>query len=134
MAIFLAGALMAGSVADEIMAAEQAWARAAIAADAAALDRLLAADLRYSHTDGKFDTKADFLRLLREGSMKYEQAEVEEIRVRPFGSAAVSEMVMKLKVIRGGRAAEFRARVLRVWAKVDGRWQLAAHQSARLAP
>ncbi len=126
---------MAGSVEDEIKVVEQAWARATIAADAAALQRILADDLRYSHTDGKFDSKADFIRLLREGSMKYEQAEMEEIRVRPLGSAAaVSELVMKLKVNRGGRTAEFRARVLRVWAKMDGRWQLAAHQSARLAP
>lgn len=125
---------MAGSVEDEIKAAEQAWARATIAADAAALERILADDLRYSHTDGKFDAKADFIRLLRDGSMKYEQAEVEDIRVRSLGSAAVSELVMKLKVNRNGRTAEFRARVLRVWAKKDGRWQLAAHQSARLAP
>ena len=60
----------------------------------------------------------------------------DEIKVaeQAWARAAVSELVMKLKVNRGGRTAEFRARVLRVWAKMDGRWQLAAHQSARLAP
>lgn len=41
-----------------VLAADQARSAALLAADAKALDRLLAEDLRYTHSNGKVETKA----------------------------------------------------------------------------
>ena len=116
----------------EVREAEDAWAQAAIAGNAAALKRLLADDIVYTHASGKADTKAQFIESITSGRLTYRSAEVEEFAVKVYGNVAVTQSVRRMSTGSGGQFTSFRARFQRVWIKRDGKWQLTAHQATRL--
>jgi ketosteroid isomerase-like protein len=115
-----------------VLAAEDQRFTAMCHADTAALGRLLAADLTYTHTDGEQNTKDDFLRLLTSGALRYDSIAPEGRQVRVFESTAIVTGRSAMQVESGGHAASFRIRYLAVYRFADGRWELVAWQSTRL--
>ena len=52
---------------DEILAAEKGWAKAVIARDFAALEKIYHDGLIYAHSTGTIETKAEYMAKLRSG-------------------------------------------------------------------
>lgn len=102
---------------------------AMIAADAAALDELLADDLRYTHSNTVVDTKASLMDLLTSGKLSYRAARPVIDDIFRYGDAAVVTGSMELDVSVGGADRTVRGRFTNVWVNKDGRWQFAAWQS-----
>jgi ketosteroid isomerase-like protein len=126
-------ALAAGSAADAVKAAEKAWAVATVAGDEAALDKLLADDLTYTHSTGDTDTKRVFIGNLK-SALRYHKIEHESMDVRVYGQTAVLTATAQLVTNRsGGQQAPAHLRFLHVWVAQQGKWRLVAHQSLRLA-
>ncbi len=113
--------------------AERAFADAIVKADTAALEKLLATDLVYTHSGGNRDTRAVYLDNLRAGKLKYEKMEYQKIEVFPV-KADVAFLTARadVRVISGGKPVDMKLSLLHVFVKRQGRWQLLAHQSARL--
>jgi uncharacterized protein (TIGR02246 family) len=120
---------------DDVKNTEKAWASAVVKKDYAALDRVLADDLTYTHSDGRLDGKKDFVEALRSGKQTYDAAEHQSIDVRMLGKdVAVVRGRLRMTAAAGGQAATpANFSILRVYQFKNGRWQLLAHQSARLA-
>jgi uncharacterized protein (TIGR02246 family) len=134
--LLLVPALLLGAGAeDAVKQAERDWASAVVKKDFAVLERVLSDDLAYTHSDGRLDTKPAFIEALRSGKQAYNAAEHESIDVRLIGKdVALVRTRLKMTAASGGQTAmPANYSTLRVYQLKNGRWQLVAHQSARLA-
>ena len=108
-----------------------AWRKAAIKQDRPALERLLANDLVYAHSNGKLESKEVYIAAVTKGPSHYESFTESDTKVRVYGTAAVLEGIVEVKP--PSRPA-YRVRTLEVYVNNGGQWQMTAHQSARLNP
>lgn len=118
--------------ADAIKAADKAWADATVKNDRAALGKLLADDLTYTHSNGDTDTKQAFIENLSNGKRKYTKLQHEGMEVRVYGNTAVLSATAQIETLQGGKAGPAHLRFIHVWVQKGGQWQLVAHQSLRL--
>ena len=100
----------------------------------AALNRILSDDLIYTHASGLQQTKAEVIGVLGSGDMKYESITPDKVRVRIFKETAVITGRASIKIKAGGEEQSFKICYLDVYVKQDGRWQMVAWQSSRVAP
>lgn len=131
--VFAAG-LTAADRASDVKAAEKAWAVATVAGDSGKLGELLADDLTYTHSTGETDSKSVYIGNLKSGARKYLKVDHEGMEVRLYGNTAVLMTTAHVETtMNGGAPAPVHLRFLHVWVFNKGKWQLAAHQSLRLA-
>jgi ketosteroid isomerase-like protein len=119
-------------IAQQVRAVERQRVQALTTNDLAALERLLADDLTYTHSTGAVDSKTTFLASLRSGDAKYETMEHDDLRVRTYGETAVLTGRTRVKVKSRGEDLSLQLRFTLVYAKRAGRWQMVAWQSTRL--
>jgi hypothetical protein len=116
--------------AELVQEAATGWTQGAVKQDAAALQRFLADDLQYAHAGGQRQTKEQYIGAVTKGPARYESFMFSDVNVRFYGKAAVLTGFVDVKMI--GRDS-FRVRTLQVYVENNGQWQMAAHQSTRLA-
>ncbi len=124
---------MEGKPQEEIRQLETRRLRAMVEVDTAALDKILADDLTYTHSSGQVDTKAQFIASLKSGQLRYESVTTDEVKVRVDGDAAVVTGRGMMKVKAGDRELNMPIRFTDVYVKRRGRWQMVAWQSTRIA-
>ena len=125
------------SDADAVKAAELERFQAQEKNDFAALERLLADDLVYTHSSGNVDSKASYIDSLRTGKARYLKIAPDDIKVRVVGDLALihGRGVFTLETNVNGQKGEnpLKLSFLDVWQKRGGKWQMIAWQSTRLA-
>ncbi len=126
----LAASLFAADPAQAVREATSGWRQAIIRQDEAALQRVLADDLSYSHASGKTQNKAEYIAAVTKGPGNYESFSESDTKIRIYGKTGVLTGYVDVKTV--GRPS-YRVRTLEVYVENDGRWQLAAKQSARVA-
>src|SRR6202140_2816264 len=91
LAIGLLGVVPAFAAADEDAVAKsvEAFRAAQFAADPKALDALCAAELSYSHSDGRVEDKATFIANATNGKSKFLSLEYQDPTIRVVGPAAI---------------------------------------------
>src|SRR6267142_5584010 len=121
------------TAAASVLGADDQRFAAMMRADTAALRTRLADDLAYTHTTGARQNKAEFLRTLASGQLRYRSIAPTERMVR-FLSAegAVVAGRSNMRVESGGEILAFAIRYLAVYRRFAGEWQLVAWQSTRL--
>ena len=106
--------------------------QAQIGANAAALDRIYAADFIGIGPSGTVRTKPKVLSDFTSGSLKFQSITTEDVLVRVYGNTAVdtgrSTMIGQDK----GKAVPRDNRFTRVWIKEAGRWRLVANHYSPL--
>lgn len=105
---------------------------AMVAQDVATLEPMLAEDLRYVHSTGQLENKAQFIETIRSGRLRYLAIEVEELDARLYEDVAVVSGLLKAEGQAGGQPVTLKLRYTDVYVSRDGRWQLVAWQSSRL--
>ena len=95
---------------------------AMLKADVAALDTLLAADLTYTHGDGRVIGKAAFISDFKTGAFKYTTIEPNDVMVRVFGDVAVVTCIGHFAGPQFTGDLQF----MRVWQRRDGHWRVIA--------
>jgi uncharacterized protein (TIGR02246 family) len=135
MLLFFAGlAVAVDKTSEAVKAAEKAWASATVAGDEAALKKLLADDLTYTHSTGQTDSKEVFIDNLKTGTRKYLKLDHDSMDVRMYGNAAVLTATAQVETSqKDGKTNPAHLRFLHVWVLQNGQWRLAAHQSQRMA-
>jgi hypothetical protein len=101
--------------------------------DVAALNRILADDLIYTHSSARLDTKKSLIGAMESGSTVYTGVEPSEVVAQDLGDAVVLTGVAAISVISGGNPNSFRVRFTDVYANKGGQWQMVTWQSTRLA-
>jgi hypothetical protein len=130
---FFAQEVLAGDTGREqaVRAAELARFQANIDADASTLNRLLADDLDYVHSNGDIDTKASFIESLTSGWRDYLSIEPTIEKVRLFGNFAIVRGTARVKVTTRGVPADINLGYTDTWIWKDHRWQMTAWHSSR---
>jgi len=118
----------------EIRDLERQRFRAMETVDVAALDRILSDDLIYTHANGLQHTKAELIGVIGSGDFKYESITPGDIRVRIYNETAVVTGHASMKIKSGAGEQIFKLCYLDVYVKQEGRWQMVAWQSSRVAP
>ena len=126
--IVTAGAF-AADPADGVREASAGWRDAAIKQDKIGLDRWLADDLVYAHSSGLTQNKAEYIAAVTKGPSHYESFQESETKITIYGTAAV---LTGLEDVKPHKGESYRVRTLEVYVNNSGRWQMAAHQSARV--
>jgi hypothetical protein len=130
--LVLTASLFAAEPADAVREASAGWRRAVIQQDGAALQRMLADDLTYSHANGKTNqNKAEYIAAVTKGPGHYESFDESDTKIRVYGKTAVLTGYVTVKTVN---APAYRVRTLEVYVENNGRWQMTAHQSARVSP
>jgi ketosteroid isomerase-like protein len=105
---------------------------AMVAQDVAALEPMLAEDLRYIHSNGQLESKPQFLETIRSGRLRYREVAIQELDVRSYKDVAVITGLLAVDAQAGDQPVTLKLRFTDVYVSRDGRWQLVAWQSARL--
>src|ERR1039457_7648278 len=123
-----AASLSAADPKADVLAAMESWKRSVLTKDAAALDRLLHADLTYSHSDGKTQTKADILK----APGNTQSITFGESTVRIYGDTALVKGPIEIVSLSNGAPTATHLSVLQVWLKGPNGWQMVARHSTKL--
>ena len=124
----------AGAKAEQqVLQAEKDRFAAMIKADKDALNKLLADDLTYTHTNTLFETKAQFIASVTSGKIDYVSVEPSETdwKVRLEGNIALVNGVAAVNVVDSGKDLKFKIRYTTVHRNSAGQWQLLAWQATR---
>lgn len=113
--------------------AERQRFAAQVSKDYAALDKLLADDLVYTHSSGNTDGKASYIQSIRDGKSKYDAIDSSEMKVRVYGNTAIINGVCLIKAMNNGETINTRLRYTDVYVKKGSQWQLVTWQSVKLA-
>lgn len=128
----LASVLQAEPAVISALRADKARIAAMMAGDAAALAGLLSDQLRFVHSDGRVESKADYVKNLLAGDTQYADAktsQVETMQVDPEVVVVLGVQDMRKRL--GPDWSEVKLRYLAVWRNESGTWRMIAWQSAR---
>lgn len=139
-ALYFIVALLFGSAnsarandADTLKTIDTSWNDLRLKADAAGLDKLLADDWLLTHSDGRVQDKKDYLQELSSRSRSNQAIENEDVSIRHYGGTAVVTGTSVQAGTSNGLPWSGRFRYTRVWILREGRWQMVASHSSRIA-
>jgi hypothetical protein len=112
-----------------VLAAEQKWVDAVIHGDGAALEKLMAADIQYTHSSAMTQTRAEFIKAATSGSTKYTAIDFSDVVVRQYGKTAIITHKAVFKTVQNGESHLY---VGEVWAEQNGAWQMVSRQATKL--
>lgn len=121
-------------VIEVIQALERERFRAMVDGDAAQLDRLLSEQVGYIHTNGKRETKQQFIASITTGRRRYRQIEIQSQDIVPVGRETcivTGRALIEMGV--GSGALLFPVAYTAVQAQEQGQWRLVAWQATRCA-
>ena len=137
LAIGLLGVLPAfAASADEEAVAKnvEAFRAAQVAADAKGLEALCAAELSYSHSDGRVEDKATFIANATNGKSKFLSLAYQDPKIRVVGTAAIVRFhwVGESEAIADGKKSATNLHILMNWQKQGADWKLLSRASTKL--
>ena len=100
--------------------------------DKAKLDQVTASQISYGHSDGRVETKEQFITAVMNRKQKVKSLAFPELKVAVVGNAAIARHIYLAESELEGKATTTRIGALQVWQKQDGGWKLLARQGFRL--
>lgn len=108
--------------------------RAMVDGDGELLDALLAENASYVHTNGKRETKRQFIDAITAGRRRYRQIEIQSQELMPAGRdtwIVYGRALLEMESKNG--ALLFPIAYTAIQIQIDGKWQLLAMQATRVA-
>jgi ketosteroid isomerase-like protein len=112
----------------------EAFRAAQVAADAKAFDALCAAELSYSHSDGRVEDKAAFIAGATNGKSKWLSLKYEDPKIRVVGPAAIVRFhwLGEQEAVADGKKSSTNLHILMNWQKQGADWQLLSRAATKL--
>ena len=119
---------------DEVAVAQsvETLRKAQLEADRTKLEQVTAAQVSYGHSDGRAETKEQFIHGVMTRKQTVKSLEFPELKVAVVGNAAIARHIYLSQSELDGKATTTRIGALQVWQKQDGGWKLLARQGFRL--
>lgn len=112
--------------------ADKARLAAMMAGDGGALGRLMSDQLRFVHSDGRVESKTDYVKNLMAGDTAYADAKTSELETTQVANDVVVIIgVQEMRKRLGTEWSNIKLRYLAVWRNENGAWRMVAWQSAR---
>ena len=123
-----------GKAEQQVLQAEKDRFAAMVKGDRAALEKILADDLTYTHSSALFESKEQFIKSVTSGNIDYVSIVPSEAdwKVRINGNTAIVNGLAAVNVVDTGKDLKFRLRYTTVHTNRGGTWQLQAWQATRL--
>jgi hypothetical protein len=138
LALGASGLLLSGSAVaeagDEAAVTEsvETLRRALLEADKGKLEQVASAQISYGHSDGRVQTKEQFIDGVMTRKQVVKSLTFPELKVAVVGNAAIARHIYLSQSELDGKATTTRIGALQVWQKQDGGWKLLARQGFRL--
>lgn len=132
LALLAAPSLFGQEPEDEVMDLEDAWAKAVVAMDFAALDKMYDNDLIYAHSTGIVETKMAYMEKLKSGTQKYTAIDHLQSTYRVTDNAAVAHSIVNMKGTSAAGPFDNKLLMTHTWFKTGGQWRLVAHQTTQI--
>ena len=112
----------------------EAFRAAQFAADAKAFDALCAAELSYSHSDGRVEDKATFIANATNGKSKFLSLAYQDPTIRVVRTAAIVRFhwVGESETVPDGKKSSTNLHILMNWQKQGADWKLLSRSSTKL--
>ena len=115
-----------------VLQADQTRLTAMMAGDGAALGRVFSDEVMFTHSDGRVEAKADYIKNLTAGDTAYKDVKTSDVQARQIAAdvivlAGAQEMKKKL----GPNWSGIKLRFLSVWRNEGGTWRMVAWQSMK---
>jgi hypothetical protein len=102
------------------------------AGDGAALAQLLSDEVVFVHSDGRNESKADYVRNMTAGDTAYSDLKTAEVKARQIAAdVVVLSGAQEMKKKLGPTWSEIKLRFISVWRNEGGTWRMIAWQSMR---
>ena len=101
--------------------------------DKAKLDQVCASQISYGHSDGRSETKEQFINGVMNRKPVQKSLTFPEMKVFVVGNNAVARHIYLGESELDGKQSTTRIGALQVWQKQDGAWKLLARQGFKLA-
>jgi hypothetical protein len=99
--------------------------------DKTKLDQVSAPQLSYGHSDGRVETKDEFITAVLNRKATVKALSFPELKVTVVGNNAVARHIYLSESEQDGKVTNTRIGALQVWQKQDGAWKLLARQGFR---
>ena len=119
-------------MAHEVELADDERIRALVAADVAAVERLLGAELVYVHSNAHTEGKASFLDGMRAGRVRYLGVQRRDAAVRTWGEVALLHARVQIDFEMKGQARTAHSNVVSAWLRRDGGWRMVHYHSTSI--
>jgi len=117
---------------EQVRQAEKDRFTAMIKADTGELDKLLATELIYTHSNAQVQDKTAFIGDIKSGAIKYLTIEPSDQTVHVFGTAAVVTGAAAVHVLQNGTDLSIKIRYTTVHLNRNGAWQMVAWEATRV--
>lgn len=119
---------------DVVLRADQARRAAMVAGDADALGRVMAEELAFVHSDGRIESKVDYVKNVLAGDTAYADVITKDVRtMEPASGVVILIGAQEMKKRLGPTWSEVKLRFMAVWRNEGGTWRMVAWQSMRPA-
>jgi uncharacterized protein (TIGR02246 family) len=121
---------------EEVRKVDDEMFQAVLKGDADTLDRIYADDIAFTYASGQIVSKAQAVADVRSGRNKLFKLDHDDVRVRAFGKTVVVTGRTQSTLAcceAGAKPTQVHRRFTDVYEKLDGRWQLIAHQVTPIA-
>ena len=115
-----------------IAALEQRWTSAELSGNANALGSMLAEDYLGIAPDGRLDSKADTLRSVRDGLIRFASIKTTTHKIRVYGSTAVVVSTAEVSGTYNGHPINGRYRYTRVYHLDGAGWKIVSFEANRV--
>jgi ketosteroid isomerase-like protein len=111
----------------------EALREALLKADKAQLERLTAEQVSYGHSDGRVQTKAEFIDGVMTRKATVKSLNFPDLKIAVAGDAAIARHLYESESETDGKTTNTKIGLLEVWQKQGGNWKLLARQGYKLA-
>ena len=138
LALGASGLLLSGSAeaqgGDEAAVAQnvETLRKGQLEADRTKLEQVTAAQVSYGHSDGRAETKEQFIHGVMTRKQTVKSLDFPELKMAVVGNAAIVRHIYLSQSELDGKATTTKIGALQVWQKQDGGWKLLARQGFRL--
>lgn len=129
-----AAALLSAGAESDVLAQVEAWRKAVLAHDTKTLDKLMGDRVLYSHSNGRLETKAEFMKAWGpSGTANYDSVVLGQQTVEMYGNIAVVRGDITIdNAAKGAAKQHLKLNVMQIWEKGKSGWQMVARQATRL--
>lgn len=117
-----------------VLRLDQTRLAAMMAADGAALARILSDEILFVHSDARHEGKADYIRNMTAGDTAYTDVKTSQVEAKAVTADVIvlnGEQSMRKKL--GPTWSDLTLRFMSVWRRENGIWRMIAWQSLRPA-
>ena len=116
----------------QVAAAIEQLRAAMISKDGNTLSALSCEELTYGHSNGKIETKAEFINTIVSGQSNFVSIQLSDAYLHITGNTVIARHTFLAETNDGGNPANIKLHIIWVWLLHSGAWKMLARQAVRL--